>query len=506
MSTGADGDRWATLAGAVAAMLFAVHPMMTGAVGYVSGRSDLLSGMFMLLSLVTLRRWLNTDRSIWLVVVLATFFLALASKETAVILPALFLYYVLLVRRDPVADRRRHVLMLCVPLMAIAVVGAGVRIGLFVFVEQAGIAGWQWRFALTEVDVFVRYLAMMVAPVGQTIFHGVTITRSLLDPRAIVALGIVATYLTLMVIDARRRGIAAFGLVWFLLMLVPSALLILLNRGEAMVERRVYFASVGLFLAAGQGAASVAALRGSVSRVTRVLVAAVALVVIVGLAGRSVLRNYVWSSPVWLWAEAVERNPGYWYPLLLLGNSLHDAGRHDEAIQAFQGALRFGANVAEVYEDLGRCQVQEKRLDEAVVTFTALWTIHPRSTAATNGRATAALLRGQIDEARRGFMESLAVRPGQHPGAAGPRGGGDTARADSKTPGAVARRLRCASRESPSPRAWNTRQRRTEVKSVGAFCDTRIYARSHGRRQPHAARTTVGPMESVHARTPSRPP
>jgi len=40
---GADEDRWATVAGAVAAMLFAVHPMMTGAVGYVSGRSDLLS-------------------------------------------------------------------------------------------------------------------------------------------------------------------------------------------------------------------------------------------------------------------------------------------------------------------------------------------------------------------------------------------------------------------------------------------------------------------------------
>ena len=182
-----------------------------------------------------------------------------------------------------------------------------------------------------------------------------------------------------------------------------------------MVERRVYFASVGLFLAAGQGAAEIAALRGSVSRVTRVIVAAAALVVIVGLAGRTVFRNYVWSSPVWLWAEAVDRNPGYWYPLLLLGNSLHDAGRHDEAIQAFQGALRFGANVAEVYEDLGRCQVQEKRLDEAVVTFTALWTIHPRSTAATNGRATAALLRGQIDEARRGFMESLQFDPDNIP-------------------------------------------------------------------------------------------
>ena len=68
------GDRWATLAGAVAAMLFAVHPMMTGAVGVMPADGPICCrACSCCISLVTLRRWLNTDRSIWLVVVLATF-------------------------------------------------------------------------------------------------------------------------------------------------------------------------------------------------------------------------------------------------------------------------------------------------------------------------------------------------------------------------------------------------------------------------------------------------
>jgi hypothetical protein len=242
---GPEQTRRAPLAAGVAATLYAVHPMMTEAVGYISGRSDLLSGTFKLLAFVAVRRWLNTDRWIWLAVTLLAFLLAVAAKETAVVLPLLFLYYIVLIRDDPPVVRRRHAIMLCVPVLAVAVLGAAARLGLFVYVEYAGTVGWQWRYALSEIDVFTRYLALMIAPVGQTIFHGVPATTSFLEPRAIVALATSAMCLALIVLAARRRGIFAFGLVWFTLMLLPSAFLVLLNRAEPMAERRVYFASAG---------------------------------------------------------------------------------------------------------------------------------------------------------------------------------------------------------------------------------------------------------------------
>jgi tetratricopeptide (TPR) repeat protein len=408
---GPERNRRATLTAAVAATLFAVHPMMTEAVGYVSGRSDVLAGTFNLLSFVAVRRWLNTNRSRWLIVALAAFFLALSAKETAFVMAGLFLYYILLVRSDPQAVRRRHVALLCVPVVAIAIVGATVRLGLFVFVEYAGRVGWQWRFGIAEIDVSTRYLALMIAPVGQTIFHGVPATTSFLEPRAIVALSIAALYVALVVLAARRRSIAGFGLAWFAVMLLPSAVLVLMNRGEPMAERRVYFASAGLFLAAGHGAAVVWAALESGRRFTRIIVATAAAVLIMGLAGRTIIRNAVWSSPIQLWAEAVEHNPEHWFPQLVLGESLHEAGRHTEAIHEYRRALQSGAHVAAVYEHLGLCQLELRHLDDAVVTFTALATVDPKSAAATNGLATVALLKGDLDAARRGYLESLDLDP-----------------------------------------------------------------------------------------------
>ena len=136
--------------------------------------------------------------------------------------------------------------------------GAVVRLGLFVFVEYAGTVGWQWRYALSEIDVFTRYLALMIAPVGQTIFHGVPATTSFLEPRAIVALATVAPCVWRSSCSPPGGAeCSASGSSGFALMLLPSALLVLLNRGEPMAERRVYFASAGLFLAAGYGAAAV---------------------------------------------------------------------------------------------------------------------------------------------------------------------------------------------------------------------------------------------------------
>jgi Flp pilus assembly protein TadD len=173
----------------------------------------------------------------------------------------------------------------------------------------------------------------------------------------------------------------------------------------------VYFASAGLFLAAGHSAAAVATALESARRFTRVITATAAVVVIAGLAGRTIVRNVVWSSPVLLWAEAVERNPNHWYPQLVLGESLHEAGRHAEAIQSYRRALGYGAHVAAVSEHLGLCQLEVKEFDDAVVTFIALATIHPKSAAATNGLAMVALLRGDVDAARRGFLESLDLEP-----------------------------------------------------------------------------------------------
>jgi len=73
-----------------AAALFAVHPMMTEAVGYVSGRSEVLCATLVLLALLSADRWIHGEgsaRGRWLAAMLVAWTAALAAKETAAMFP-----------------------------------------------------------------------------------------------------------------------------------------------------------------------------------------------------------------------------------------------------------------------------------------------------------------------------------------------------------------------------------------------------------------------------------
>jgi tetratricopeptide (TPR) repeat protein len=216
-----------------------------------------------------------------------------------------------------------------------------------------------------------------------------------------------------------RRPAAALGLLWFLLLLVPSAALVVFNRGEPMAEHRVYLASVGLFLAIS---VAVGWLSVRFSRSRPVLQWTFRLTIAAGvlsLAGHTVIRNAVWSSPVALWGDAAYKAPDHWYPALLLGESLHDAGQHQQAVAQFTKSIQLRPFEAPTYGKAGICLVETGRLDEAEAMFAKMRVLSPLAPEATNGLATVALQRGQLDDARRKFLETLQNNPRNVPARVG---------------------------------------------------------------------------------------
>jgi len=106
------------LAAFCAAALFAAHPVTVYGVAYLAQRSIVMASLFALLSLLAfLEGCIRRDaRLLWLAVF--AYFLALAAKEHAVMLPALALALALLVRRPSLALARE----LAWPLLAFALV------------------------------------------------------------------------------------------------------------------------------------------------------------------------------------------------------------------------------------------------------------------------------------------------------------------------------------------------------------------------------------------------
>ena len=391
------------------ALIFAVHPMMTQAVGYISGRSEVLYGCLFLMAFLAGRRWLlhggvgawAATMGLWVVSILA--------KETAVMLPVVLVAYDWFVHDTATADRRRRIVHLAVPMLLAAAAAGMFRLFLLLGFEYRGWAG-DWRFSLVALDAFWRYFGLLLVPVNQSIFHALPMPGGVFDVRVVAGLlGLVALGWTVWRVR-RGYGLIAFGLSWFALLMVPSSVLFAVGIGEALAEHRAYVASVGVFLAFGSGFA-VLWRRLPDRGLWRAVVGAVALLLVARLGLQTMIRNTIWSDPVMLSREATQLAPDHWMPHLLLAEAYRHEGRCDSAIPEYAAAVRLAPGEEFGYTKLAGCLVEAHRFDEAERALLSLRRVNPKSQDASIGLGVVATLTNRIDEARRYFRESLARDP-----------------------------------------------------------------------------------------------
>jgi protein O-mannosyl-transferase len=396
-----------TVIGFATAALFAVHPMMTEAVGYISSRSEVAYATSFLLAFLAGRRWMMESGSKWWTTCVCLWGVSLLSKETAAVLPVLLLAYDWFVLRADWPERRDRLVRLQLPMIAAMVVAGAVRIAVLKLVEYPGRPGADWRYALVTVDVFWRYLWLFFAPRGQAIFHAVSVVDTPFSVRAIGGLVGLAAFLGLAWALRRKQGLITFGLVWYAVLLVPPAVLFALGRGEAMVERRTYLPAVGLFLLWAFAFGTVWA--GGTRK--RIRAAAAAVVFLTSLTCLTLVRNIIWHNPVALTREAARLAPGQWIPRVLVGEAFRQSGRCADAVAEYQAAIDMRPQEEFPYTGLARCLVEEGRLGEAEQVLRKLHTINPTSQDASMGLGVFALLDGRLAESRALFEETLYREP-----------------------------------------------------------------------------------------------
>jgi hypothetical protein len=355
----------ANIAAFIAAALLAVHPVMTEAVGYVSARSEVLCTTFFLLALLAGRSWIRGAGVGAAVAMIALWIASLATKETAAVFPFVFAAYDRLSRdRDDPGARRRFI-SVHFPLMAMTVLAGVVRAVILWRVEYPGQVAVRWSLAGMTLDVFRRYVLLLLVPVGQAAFHGVFEIQRALDPHVIEAVLLIAAAAGAIWECRRRAWVVSFGLLWFVVALVPSSLLVLIDRAEPMAEHRLYLASCGLFLVAGVAIQQLwIYTQERLPHSTWLMAAAVALL-LMAFSLDTMARNVRWSDPVRLWSEAVDRSPDHFWPRLLLGEALMQSERPIDALQEFETAVRLAPSLSEPYAKVGVCLITVGRPAEA---------------------------------------------------------------------------------------------------------------------------------------------
>lgn len=321
-STARLADR-AEMLGATIALLFALHPVHTEAVTYVSGRSASLMTLFYLGGLLCYGTG-RQPRRLALVVPPLCFAAALAVKEVAITFPlALVLWH--LGSGGPWRSLPARTWTSWLVLGISLVFLAGNQEYSRHLMRSLEINGG-WTSVLLQLQAFVYLLGQWAWPSGLNIDPDL---RSLTDPSTpkLAALLVGLALSMLLCWRARQRPWLRFALGWALLHLL--AIHLVAPRIDIANERQLYLASWPLIMALLAEAAVL------LSR-PRFVAAAVALAMCGGVL--TVQRNHEYRSEVALWEATVHGSPYKSRVHNNLGYAYAQAGRLIEARRHYREA------------------------------------------------------------------------------------------------------------------------------------------------------------------------
>ena len=341
----------------VAAALFALHPVQTEAVTYVSGRSVSLMALFYLGSLLAyVKAESSTAPWRWRAASAALFGAALLVKETAATLPfALLLLEAVGAKSSPRQILRRQGLHWAVLLAGVAMMAASPTYRHLAAVSLATrpIAA----NLLTQANAIGWLAGQLAMPWRLNADPQLPIIMEWSGAAALKALAILFVAV-LGVVSWRRARWLAFGILWFLLHLLPTNSF--LPRLDVANDRQLYLACLGAFLVAG------AAIQWLLLRVDRQWVTlAVVGTLILALGAATVARNQVYESQVSFWEDTAAKSPGKPRVQNNLGWVYQQEGRYSEARQAYLHALHLDP-------DYWRARINLEALDAATQASPAL--------------------------------------------------------------------------------------------------------------------------------------
>jgi predicted Zn-dependent protease len=350
----------------VAALLFAVHPMHTESVAWISGRTDLIAFAFALVSFVTYRRIGGAKRKAALKIAsVVSFAFAILAKEMAVVVVLwMGIADVVLDRRD-----RRSTALSLFPYLGVAVLYLVWRFGIVDVAVPAQRSDVSWFQILASAPwTILRYLSWLFVPVSQSAYVRNPHITGLGDVRLYVGIAIVAglAYLFYRIRVAQR---IAFALS---VMLVASFLPVLnliavsapADMGNTMAERFLYFPSfpfVALTVMAG------ALFLERFEKVPKIRIVAWTAVVLVTatLAGAAILRNRVWKNNEVFYKATLESSSAA-LMLCNLANHYIYLGKWDEAKQALEKAKKGFADDYHYLSSMASWYVAQRRYEEAI--------------------------------------------------------------------------------------------------------------------------------------------
>ncbi len=356
------------------ALVFAVHPVHTEAVTWISGRSNVLFLFFFLLAYLLYARIDSTStapvsptrRFFLLSGSVAAYALSLLAKEMALPLPALLFGHDLYFHRDWDRKQRLRSVLSYIPFVLVAVAYVLLRTHVLGKVGQVSYHGGSaYVTLLAMLRAAVIYARLLLVPVGLSLSRHFQPSHSIFDMSVFPSFCLIILGVAAAIVTFRRGSYFSFALFWFVVAMLPVSNIIPVN--AIVADRFLYGPSIGfcvliaVCVASGSGKTAV---RGLLT--TSAVVAVVFCYMLL-----SVGRNNDWENAILLWSKTAKSSPTSYVAFNNLGFEYMKRGRISEAIEALNKAVKIKDDLPHVRLNLAKCYAKTGEINMAIHHYNA---------------------------------------------------------------------------------------------------------------------------------------
>jgi Tfp pilus assembly protein PilF len=402
------------------AALFALHPIQTQPVIYISQRAALMACFFYLLSVLFFmmgRSRQITSRGKWQhwfffagCIIFAI--MAFLSKKNAASLPVAILMVEFIFFDNTLEGWKKKL-----PVILGLVIIISFAFAWFAGAFNEDLSGlWQrmdrltretadvgrWQYLCTQFTVILLYLKLIVFPKGLNIDHGYPMKNGFFEGITPIAFVLIAAVIILSLVYSKRYKVLSFGVLWFFIALSVESSILPIR--DAMFEHRVYLALPGFsilfvyFL-----------IRSLPCNISFKLM--VFGLIFLGCGAGTFSRAQVWQSDLALWRYSAQKAPHNARAWNNYGNALLANGKKNSSVKAYQRAINANPSYARPYCNLGKIYAEQNALEQAKKLFSKSIDLDPRFAEAHNNLAIVYMHQKNPEKGIAHFKKALTFDP-----------------------------------------------------------------------------------------------
>ncbi|MBI2617413.1 tetratricopeptide repeat protein [Candidatus Gottesmanbacteria bacterium] len=383
----------------VSAFFFAVHPLHTEAVTWISALPYILYTFFGLFSMVF---FIAVDKQllgkVWIIPAVIFLLLSFYSSEKAIAIPLLIGSYFLLFSSLKRSIPFMVPVCLATFLFLFSLFGRfGERV---VSVNPPETGGTVVFNPLIQVPLaFMSYIKLFLWPIPLTLYHESFFVSEQLQFFLLVFLVLLAMG---MVFSLYKNKLIFFGLIIFVGGLIPTLLPIQIS--WIVAERYMYLSSLGLIMVLSSGFVWV-------WRKYENFFWILFLSLFTFYTLRTIIRNADWYSQDTLWPATVAVSPFSSLAHNNMGDFYIRHGQREKAIEEFMKAIEIRPKYAEAYHNLGNTYLLTNDATKAAALFEQALRYNPTLLASMTNGAAAYIELGDYERAQSLLERSLQLSP-----------------------------------------------------------------------------------------------